>query len=55
MYSGRWKEAAEEMTHSSDFRGSATVRKLLIARKEEIDKNIRYLEEFLDYIEEERN
>ena len=49
------KEAAEEMTLSSDFRGSATVRKLLIARKEEIDKNIRYLEEFLDYIEEERS
>ncbi len=47
-------DAAEELNLSLDFRGGATVRKLLLAREEELKKNIRYLEEFLDYIEEER-
>lgn len=48
------RDAIDEINRSSALRGSSTVRKLLFARKDELKKNIGYLEEFLDYIEEER-
>lgn len=47
-------DAMTEINLSSSIKTGSTVRKLLLAKEEELRKHIRYVREFLDFIEEER-